>query len=163
MKSAINTANIITVCRFFLALFLLLISPLSMLFGVIYLICGLSDIADGYIARTTHTESKFGSKLDSIADILFLAVCAFKLLPLLRLNIFVWVGTALIAALRISEMIVFRTVTLPHSIPNKITGILLFVLPMTLPFINVNYSAAAVCVVATAAAVYDLFGGKNET
>lgn len=64
---------------------------------------------------------------------------------------------------RISEMIVFRTVTLPHSIPNKITGILLFVLPMTLPFINVNYSAAAVCVVATAAAVYDLFGGKNET
>ena len=162
MRSANNTANIITFCRIVLALALIFLSPASAAFGVIYLLCGLSDIADGYIARKTRAESNFGAKLDSISDFVFLAVCAVKLLPLLRLSVYIWVWTAIIAALRIAEMFKFRTPALPHSLPNRITGVLLFVLPMTLPLINVNYSALAVCAAATVAAIYDIFGGKNE-
>lgn len=30
---------------------------------------------DGFIARKMHTESKFGEKLDSFADIVFIAAC----------------------------------------------------------------------------------------
>ena len=40
---------------------------------------------------------------------------------------------------------------------NKMTGWLLFVLPLTLVFIDLRYSAAGVCMVATAAAIQEGF------
>ncbi len=42
-----------------------------------------------------------------------------------------------------------------HSIMNKVTGGLLFVFPLTLSFIDLRYSAAVVCVAATAAAIHE--------
>jgi CDP-diacylglycerol--glycerol-3-phosphate 3-phosphatidyltransferase len=42
-----------------------------------------------------------------------------------------------------------------HSLINKVTGGLLFVFPMTLAFMDLRCSAAVVCTVATAAAVYE--------
>ena len=66
-----NTANYITAGRIGLALSLLFVPPLTILFYIVYLLCGLSDMADGLIARKTHTESAFGAKLDSIADFSF--------------------------------------------------------------------------------------------
>ena len=42
-----------------------------------------------------------------------------------------------------------------HSIINKVTGGLLFVFPLTLAFMDLRYSAAVVCMVATVAAVYE--------
>lgn len=38
---------------------------------------------------------------------------------------------------------------------NKVTGEMLFVLPLTLAFIDLRYSAAIVCVVATIAAIQE--------
>jgi len=49
--------NIITLARIVLASSLLFVSPLGVAFVVIYLLCGFSDILDGYIARRTHTEA----------------------------------------------------------------------------------------------------------
>jgi CDP-diacylglycerol--glycerol-3-phosphate 3-phosphatidyltransferase len=45
-------------------------------FVVLYLLSGLSDVLDGYIARRFHVESDLGGKLDGLADIL-LFLCAF--------------------------------------------------------------------------------------
>ena len=42
-----------------------------------------------------------------------------------------------------------------HSMMNKLTGGMLFVLPLTLAFINLRYSAAVVCMVATIAAIQE--------
>ena len=42
-----------------------------------------------------------------------------------------------------------------HTMMNKITGLLLFLLPLTLSFIELNYSALVVCSVATIAAVQE--------
>ena len=42
-----------------------------------------------------------------------------------------------------------------HSVINKVTGGLLFIFPLTLAFIDLKYSAAVVCAVATIAAVYE--------
>ena len=41
---------------------------------ILYFICGFTDILDGYIARKTKTESNFGTKLDTISDLLFFIV-----------------------------------------------------------------------------------------
>ena len=42
-----NTANYITAGRIGLALSLLFVPPLTILFYIVYLLCGLSDMADG--------------------------------------------------------------------------------------------------------------------
>lgn len=42
-----------------------------------------------------------------------------------------------------------------HSVMNKATGALLFLLPLTLSFVEVKYSAAVVCAVATVAAIQE--------
>ena len=42
-----------------------------------------------------------------------------------------------------------------HSVLNKVTGGLLFLFPLTLAWIDLKYSTAAVCAVATIAAVYE--------
>ncbi len=42
-----------------------------------------------------------------------------------------------------------------HSMINKVTGGLLFVFPLTLAYIDLRYSAAVVCMVATAAAIQE--------
>ena len=44
-------------------------------FYVLYLFCGLTDMIDGTIARKTGAVSKFGEKLDTAADFVFMAVC----------------------------------------------------------------------------------------
>ena len=42
-----------------------------------------------------------------------------------------------------------------HTIMNKVTGILLFALPLTLSFIDLKYSGAVVSIVATFAAIQE--------
>ena len=50
---------------------------------IVYSVCGVSDVVDGTLARLTGSESSFGAKLDSIADILFYGVMILRLFPLL--------------------------------------------------------------------------------
>ena len=131
--------------------------PLSLPFYVLYAAAGLSDILDGFIARKTNTATQFGAKLDTLADIVFAAVILIKLLPILELPLWVigWVGViTLIKLVNIVIGFVRRhTLTAVHSVINKVTGALVFILPFTLPIINIRYTAPLVCIVATVAAI----------
>lgn len=93
-------ANLITCCRILLSLLLLFFPALSPGFYGLYLAAGLSDMLDGYVARRTNSASPLGASLDSIADVVFLAVCLIKLLPVLSLPawLWVWVGADRTAA-----------------------------------------------------------------
>ena len=42
-----------------------------------------------------------------------------------------------------------------HSVMNKVTGILLFILPLTLRALDIKYTGAVVCTVAAFAAVQE--------
>ena len=48
-----------------------------------------------------------------------------------------------------------------HTVMNKVTGVLLFALPMTLTLIDLKYSGAAVCAVATVAAIQEGLAERN--
>ena len=114
---------------------------------------------DGAIARKTGTVSAFGAKFDTVADLILVVVCMIKLLPALDIAnwMYVWIGIiAMIKVINIASGIKTkgRFVTV-HSVMNKITGILLFTLPLTLGFIELRYSAAVVCAVATFAAIQE--------
>ena len=152
-------ANAITGVRIVLSVALLFCPALSPAFSVLYLTAGITDMIDGAVARRTGTVSAFGAKLDTVADVVFVAVCLLKLLPVLRVPVWLCIWIAVIAVIKLANIAAgyirqkaFITV---HSVINKVTGGLLFVFPLTLSRIDLKYSAAVVCAVATVAAVYE--------
>ena len=117
----INAANIITSFRIVFSAALLCCPVFSPVFYILYLASGITDMTDGTVARKTNTVSKFGERLDSAADMIFVLVCFIRLIPVL----------------------------------DKLTGALLFILPLTLQFVDLSYSAAVVCCFATFSAVQE--------
>lgn len=78
-----NLPNFITLSRILSAILILPIRTFSLTFFVIYTYCGVSDIADGILARALRCDDENGARLDSIADIVLYAVTAFKIMPAL--------------------------------------------------------------------------------
>ncbi|MBO7423330.1 MAG: CDP-alcohol phosphatidyltransferase family protein [Oscillospiraceae bacterium] len=154
-------ANIITEIRIVVSVALLFFPALSPAFFVLYIAGGISDMIDGAVARRTGTVSEFGSRLDTFADIVFAAVCLIKLLPVLDVPVWHYVWVAVIAIIKFSSItagyIRQKKFVSVHSVLNKAAGLLLFVFPLTLAFIDLQYSAAVVCMAATAAAVQEGF------
>ena len=99
-------------------------------FWVLYALCGVSDIADGWLARKLHAETKAGAFLDSVADIAFVACCAIRLLPILELSRWLWIWAGVIVFIKlvnqVSALIVYKRFCFPHTTANKLTGLLLF-------------------------------------
>jgi len=114
---------------------------------------------DGTIARKTDSVSEFGSMLDIVADFIFVGVCLLKLLPAINIPtwLLIWIG--FIAVVKIINVatgfICCMRFAAIHTCMNKLTGLLLFILPLTLPFIEGEYSASFVCGVATFAAIQE--------
>lgn len=150
-------ANIITGIRIVFSIALLFFPALSPGFFAFYIAGGISDMIDGAVARRTETVSEFGSKLDTIADIVFVAVCLIKLLPVMHIPIWLYIWIAIIAFIKVANIAVgyirHKEFVSLHSLINKLTGVQLFIFPLILSFIDLRYSAAFVCIVATAAAV----------
>lgn len=152
-------ANIITIIRILCSIAILFCPVFSVAFYSLYITAGVSDMVDGWVARKTNTASEFGAKLDTIADIIFVIACLFKLIPVMDIPtwLHVWIGViALIKIINvISGYVVQKQFVAIHSLMNKVTGVLLFLLPLTFSFINLRYSAAVVCIIATFAAVQE--------
>lgn len=154
-----NLANVITGIRILCSIALLAVPPFSISFYVLYLTAGFSDMIDGTVARKTGKASEFGSKFDSIADIIFVAVCLIKLIPVMDIEIWLYIWIAIIAVIKGINILYglkkHKRVVFVHSILNKVTGILAFLLPLTLPFLELRYTATVVCTIATIAAIQE--------
>ena len=114
---------------------------------------------DGTVARKTGAVSNFGAKLDTASDFVFMAVCVVKLLPKINISVWLWIWIAIIAIVKVINIVMGfirrkKLVTL-HTFLNKITGLLLFLLPLTLQIIVPTYSFAVVCTIATIAAIQE--------
>lgn len=152
-------ANIITSCRILFSIALLFFPVFSPAFYALYCFAGITDMVDGAVARKTNTVSEFGSRLDTAADIVFVAACLFKILPHLTAPIWLWIWICVIAVIKVFNniygYIVQKKLVAEHTIVSKVTGALLFVLPFTLSFLDLIYSGIVVCAAATVAAVYE--------
>ena len=154
-----HIANILTGFRIFGSVLLLFFPAFSLDFYIIYILCGFSDMIDGIIARKTNSTSEFGSRLDTTADFVFVVVSLFKLLPAIQIPQWLGIWGGVISVIKISNIIwgyvsKKQFISL-HTIWNKITGLLLFLLPLTLPFIEAKYSSVIVCFIATFAAIQE--------
>ena len=152
-------ANTITFFRIAASIVLLSCPVFSPAFYVFYIAAGLSDMLDGFVARKTDTVSKLGARLDTIADFVLVVVCLIKLLPVLSIPVWLygWIGIiALIKAVNIiSGFAVQKRFAAVHSVMNKVTGALLFLLPLTIRAVPLKYSAVVVCAAAALAAIQE--------
>ena len=152
-------ANIVTGCRILCSILLLFVPAFSTTFYSLYLAAGFTDMIDGPIARKTNTANEFGSRLDTIADIVFVLACMIKLLPVMIIPgwLCIWIGViAIIKVLNIiSGFVVQKRFVAKHTIMNKVTGGVLFILPLTLPIVDLKYSGGFICSIAILAAVQE--------
>ena len=156
-----SIANIVTGCRFLGSVLLLLFPAFSTEFYILYIVCGFSDMIDGTIARKTNSASEFGAKIDTAADFVFVTVSLIKILPIIHIPVWLWIWGVVIAIIKTGNIIwgfiSKRQFIVLHTIMNKITGLLLFLLPLTISFVTLKYSAIAVCSIATFAAIQELW------
>jgi len=154
-----HPANIITSFRIAASLAIPFVHVFGIPFWILYGFSGATDIADGYVARKTRSESRGGAMLDSIADLVFVVVCLVKILPEMRIERWIWLWLAVIVVLKLANIaygLVFKhRLIMPHTFANKLTGGLLFLLPMAIQWIPVTVPAIIVCSVATFAAVQE--------
>ena len=100
-------------------------------FWVLYVIAGTTDMLDGFLARRWGVESKFGARLDSLADFVFVLAVGYKLFPWLKLPTALWIIIGLIVLVKtvnaISSYVVKHKIEFLHTKANKLTGFLLFI------------------------------------
>lgn len=114
------------------------VSGMTALCAVLFVISGLSDAIDGYVARRFSCESNVGKILDPIADKLTYAAVFFCLYSEKRIPLYFIVGFVLIQILQgCGALFVYRNdkTVVKSNIPGKIAGFSMF----TLCFVNLVF------------------------
>lgn len=157
-----HLANFITCLRIVCALVLLWQQIFSKWFYVFYLIGGASDVLDGLVARKLKTETKLGSTLDTIADIIFDAAVLIKLIVSGYIPRALIIFTICLAVLKCANIalgfFLHKHFVSVHSPMNKLCGILLFFIPLLItnfPHQLVSTFMATTCALATFAAIQE--------
>lgn len=161
MKKQITVPNCITASRILGTIFLIFTAPFSLSFYVVYTICGLSDAVDGLVARAMKSESEFGAKLDSVADLVFYTVLLIKIFPFLwkELPRGIWIAVAVIILTRIAAYLTacfkHKKFASIHTYANKLTGFSLYLVPY-LAKVFLLPTCTAVCIIAGFASLEEL-------
>jgi len=152
--------NYISICRIILSLILVFVKPLSTAFYVIYIMCGFSDMIDGFVARKTGTTSRLGEKLDSIADMTMVGVLIIILYPIVNPTTEALIWIILIGGIRLASMVIglkkYKTFVSLHTYANKLTGLVLFLFPLLLLFFHSTVIIYIICFVASLSAIEEL-------
>lgn len=152
--------NYISFSRIILSFILIFVKPLSITFYVIYIICGFSDIVDGYIARKTGTTSKLGAKIDSVADMTMVGVLIIVIYPIINPSQKVGIWIIAIAIIRLAAMIVamkkYKIFASIHTYGNKMTGFVLFMFPILIHYVLSIEMIYIICVMASVSAIEEL-------
>lgn len=158
-----NIANIITITRIIGTIFLIFNKFMSIPFLIAYIYSGLSDVLDGFLARKLDIQSDIGRKLDSVSDLFFYTVMMIKIWPFLVAYLpgfmwnIIWIILGIRICLYVHTQIRHHELLANHTILNKATGVVMFLLPfMVITKYFVIY-AAMVETIAMTAAIYEIF------
>ena len=155
-----NISNLITITRILGTGVLLFIKPFSALFFIIYILCGISDVLDGMIARKMNLVSKKGQILDSIADFLMVILLLFVFVLNLSLPLWGIYWVVIIAVIRLTSLGVgfmrYRQLAFLHTYANKLTGVALFCFPFLYVVLGLNTTIILLCFIASISAIEEL-------
>lgn len=163
MKIKSMIPNIITTFRIIFTFCLLFTKPFSKHFYAIYTIAGFSDVMDGFIARKTNTISEFGTRLDSVADMLYYTVTMLMIIPVVnsRISSGIWCAVGAGVAVRLCAYAVaavkYRKFASLHTYMNKLTGFAVFTLPYMVHTQMFEIWCYAVCIISIASSAEELF------
>ncbi len=134
-----NIPNILSVSRIALSVLLLFFFGNATIFFSIYIAAGLTDVLDGFIARKYRVVSELGAKLDSAGDLFFYGVLTAYLIVVHQEFFYYYLWYLIfIAAVRIINIITgfvkYKKFIGIHTYANKLTGFLIFALPIVLYF-----------------------------
>ena len=158
-------ANIITGIRIVCSLMILVFPAFSVWYYSLYILGGFTDVLDGAVARGLKTESEFGDKFDTIADITFSMAVFLKLVDIIIVPDWLLIWICLIILIKFSSIIVSLTVLHKfisiHSVINKVCGFyvyfMLFSLGLGIPWQIKFILVIAACIIATIAAVHEAY------
>ena len=124
-----NIPNKISILRICLCIFFFVIGNNKILFLVLILLIGFSDIIDGYLARKYNLQSKLGAQLDSIGDIVFFItvfvyLCLNKSVLLMKHKEILIISISCKILPLITSLLKNRKTVFIHTIMNKISGII---------------------------------------
>jgi CDP-diacylglycerol--glycerol-3-phosphate 3-phosphatidyltransferase len=127
--------NILSISRILISIVLFFLFENLYIFITFYLFEGLTDILDGHLARKLHAKSSLGSKLDSIGDFVFYVLLITYLIAKHGEILMQYFGFIIIVFLfRVINIIFgfikYKQLVMIHTIANKITGFLVFLLPI---------------------------------
>ncbi len=151
-------ANVITSFRIICSLLMLLTPVCSFWFYITYFLCGISDMIDGAVARKTNSIGEFGATYDTVADLAFVVAALIKLLPVVHIAVWLWLWIFVIATAKLYNIIfayVNKRLVFLHTAMNKITGLILFLLPLTINFVDLKYSSVGVCFMGTISVIHE--------
>ena len=125
--------NLLTVLRIVIvpAFIYCFVSGMTAVCAALFIISGISDAMDGYIARRFLCESNVGKILDPIADKLTYATVFFCLYSEKRIPLYFVIGFVLVQLLQgLGALFVYRNdkTVVKSNIPGKIAGFSMFLL-----------------------------------
>lgn len=148
--------NLLTIARIIGSAVLLLVTPFTAVFYIIYTLTGVTDVLDGFIARKTNTESELGARLDSISDLTFYSCLAIRIFPTLTevLPDAIWYTLYTVLGIRalsyLCAYLKFGRFAAVHTYLNKLTGLMVFIIayvittPAAIPYCWAAVSVAGI-------------------
>lgn len=152
-----NIPNLLTVLRIIGAVALLFTEPILAPFYIIYSFCGLTDLLDGFLARTMKVTSELGGLLDSIADLLFYSAGLYHLIPYFWGGVpgYIWYAVGAVFAIRLAAYVTaavkYHRFASLHTYGNKLTGLAIFCVPYLIPIMDDTAICLGVCIIGAAA------------
>ncbi|WP_162140303.1 CDP-alcohol phosphatidyltransferase family protein [Haploplasma axanthum] len=139
----INIPNIVTLIRIILVAVSIFFIR-SNHFFIFYILAGLSDVVDGFLARKLKQETILGAQLDSFSDF-FLFSITIIWISVNKNELVLGYITILIVLFVIKLIVIFinyfkyKKMFIVHTIGNKALGFLIFLIPVITNFVNDIY------------------------
>lgn len=124
--------NILSLSRILLSFAIFFVAEHPPILFAFVVLCGVTDVLDGFLARKLHCESDLGARLDSLGDLLYYSALAFYMIryqmPLIQTYIggIITIFVIKTLSLVVSKLRNGRIYSL-HTYGNKLTGVLVVV------------------------------------
>jgi Phosphatidylglycerophosphate synthase len=157
-----NIPNMLSILRIVFSILLLALIPHKIIFITTYLLIGVTDVLDGFIARKYGLESDLGAKLDSYADfifyLIFVVIFFREYYSIINLgHVIMFIGIIFIRLLNLLlTKIKYKEFIFIHTIGNKVSGLILFLMPIALIFIKNSNLVLAILVIVFISALEEL-------
>lgn len=153
--------NVLTISRIILSVISILNLDNRLSLIIILIICGITDLIDGTIARKTKNSTNLGAMLDSIADLFMFIAVIVGVIILANSRIMPFLPyIAIIAIIRITSIIVaglrYHRLAMIHTWANKITGVSIFLAFVVFVITDSMIVFISVCIIAAISAIEEL-------